>query len=539
MAKSESKRITEIIVILIGIILYFIGIGYNINIYDEGIALVGADRISHGEIPYRDFWTMYTPLSYYINFVWMSLTGFTIISVRILSSVFAVGIALIIYLNLKRYLSKVYAYSAYFFSIILLCLAPFNSKPIGMALFMSAISIHLLIKAFSSENNKAKKINVAFVLSGLLGGMTLLTRQDIGIYLLASVTISAFLLWVIYIKSDRRIEELHTFSWRGILLYLTGFSVIVVPFIIVFLIKVPFAELYNQLYFVPFHIYPDYRSIHSFSVSSAVEEMKPVEIFRAIWFIIFRLTIAIPISTVIFMFDRKRLTELRLKTFYLLFFSVMSVFLFAQSSVRSDAEHTLPMVLFAVISFFLIAYDEKQKRIQTVVLALIGLFILSYPVVTRIKTLSEYVSSTKSTYIETSRAKGIRSPSEWAQNLDKAVTFIKSNTKPEDRIFVCTERNDKLVYNDVMFYFLAERLPAVKYHELHPGVTTEEKQQREMIESISKYNAKFVVRFTGNAGLEEPNKSSESSNVRLLDNYIDDNYFRVITYGDYWIFVRK
>ena len=32
-----------------------------LNIYDEGIIVYGATRVMHGEIPYRDFWTQYSP----------------------------------------------------------------------------------------------------------------------------------------------------------------------------------------------------------------------------------------------------------------------------------------------------------------------------------------------------------------------------------------------------------------------------------------------------------------------------------------------
>jgi len=38
----------------------------TVGTYDEGLVLVGADRVLRGEMPYRDFWTLYGPGSYYL-----------------------------------------------------------------------------------------------------------------------------------------------------------------------------------------------------------------------------------------------------------------------------------------------------------------------------------------------------------------------------------------------------------------------------------------------------------------------------------------
>lgn len=41
-----------------------IGVTRGINVYDEGLAVVGATRVLAGEIPYRDLWTLYGPGQY-------------------------------------------------------------------------------------------------------------------------------------------------------------------------------------------------------------------------------------------------------------------------------------------------------------------------------------------------------------------------------------------------------------------------------------------------------------------------------------------
>src|SRR5690349_3599159 len=38
----------------------------RVNLFDEGIILVGASRVADGEIVHRDFYTLYGPLNYYL-----------------------------------------------------------------------------------------------------------------------------------------------------------------------------------------------------------------------------------------------------------------------------------------------------------------------------------------------------------------------------------------------------------------------------------------------------------------------------------------
>lgn len=537
MFENKTKRIIEITVLIAGAIVYLVSIGYNINIYDEGIALVGAERVAHGEIPYRDFWTMYTPLSYYINALWMSLTGWTVMSSRILASMFTIGTCLIIYFSLKKYTSSSVALAGYLFSMVMLFLSTIYSRPGGMALFLGALTIYILIKSFETEN-KNKRI-ILTVISGVITGLTLLTKQDTGLYLILSILLSALLLWIAKIKYGSEFPKLVAYSPAFLLYMLGGFIIITVPFAVYFLQNVPFVELYNQLYYTPVHIYPAYREIPGPSITKAFQSESWSIILRTTWFILYRMMIVVSITYLIDLFKKSKINQFRIDSVYMLFFSAFSLFLFLVSFVRPDEEHLLPYFLMAIPIIFVSFYDDRKNRIVKLFAIVVLILVVSVPLAVRGKAILELYSKDKLVSVESSNAKLIKVPLYWGENLNKAVKFVQENTRKEDKIFVCTERNDKLVYNDVMFYFLAERLPAVRYHELHPGVSTEAPQQKEMTESIEKNKVKFIVRFSGNSDKEEPNKSSESSNVLILDSYINDNYFRVASYGDYSVFMRK
>ncbi|MER3330015.1 MAG: hypothetical protein RIF34_10590, partial [Candidatus Kapaibacterium sp.] len=55
------------IIYTIGFIYLLISFNYGINIYDEGLVLVGGMRVLSGDIPYLDFWTIYSPGVYYFS----------------------------------------------------------------------------------------------------------------------------------------------------------------------------------------------------------------------------------------------------------------------------------------------------------------------------------------------------------------------------------------------------------------------------------------------------------------------------------------
>jgi hypothetical protein len=94
------------------------------------------------------------------------------------------------------------------------------------------------------------------------------------------------------------------------------------------------------------------------------------------------------------------------------------------------------------------------------------------------------------------------------------------------------------VTTDVMFYFLAERHSATKYHELVPGVTTRADVQATMVENLRHARVRYVI-LRRDIGSEPSNESSRSSGVHLLDRYIEDHFQPVRDFGNYVVMGRR
>ena len=61
-----KPRVPWIALVFVSIAAQLAWMDATVGTYDEGLVLVGADRVLRGDMPYRDFWTLYGPGSYYL-----------------------------------------------------------------------------------------------------------------------------------------------------------------------------------------------------------------------------------------------------------------------------------------------------------------------------------------------------------------------------------------------------------------------------------------------------------------------------------------
>jgi len=111
-------------------------------------------------------------------------------------------------------------------------------------------------------------------------------------------------------------------------------------------------------------------------------------------------------------------------------------------------------------------------------------------------------------------------------------------TGPEEAVFVGNARHDRVLWNDIMFYFLARRPIPTRYHHFDPGLTTTVRVQREIIEELRRNDVRYVVLFSGAELGPEPNRSAEAGSS-LLDEYIRAHYRHVYHSGNYEVLRRN
>jgi hypothetical protein len=115
---------------------------------------------------------------------------------------------------------------------------------------------------------------------------------------------------------------------------------------------------------------------------------------------------------------------------------------------------------------------------------------------------------------------------------------VDALTSPSDRIFVAATAHDRVLAGDASFYFLADRLPGTRFHELHPGLTTTPEVQEAIVADLEHNRVPVVIRVSEGFWVE-PNASRTSSGVHLLDRYLDARFELESRMDRYSIYRRR
>lgn len=93
--------------------------------------------------------------------------------------------------------------------------------------------------------------------------------------------------------------------------------------------------------------------------------------------------------------------------------------------------------------------------------------------------------------------------------------------------------HDQVVLNDVLFYFLAERHSATRYHELAPGVATTKGVQATIIGEIEEARVDYVV-----LRVDRGYVAGRGAGAEDLDHFIRRAFRPLRSFGDYTVWRR-
>lgn len=495
--------------------------------YDEGIATYGTLRILNGDIPYKDFWSLYPPGVFYILAAIFKIFGINL-RVAYLFTVTVLSLtACNIYLLVKNLCSRILGILAFLLSLAWLKSYMVFNRPGQLAILFFILCSFSLINFINSERNKW------LIITGILAGIVGLFRQDFGLYIFSSIFL-IILLWQLNSSKEGGIK-VSSILKKELCLFV-GSLVTLLPLILYFLANSAFREFVNDIIIFPITVYPEVRRL-------LYPELKANTLVFYLPLFIFLLT---GIRLLFYNWRAKGGDPVRWAA---LFFLFSGLGLFRYTSVRTDIPHLLPLMIPVMILFILILGDLFKNFINKAapsskIFILTSLFLLCFvllfysikPYIVRFNTLSKLPLKEKS--LDISRADGFYDDSERTRSLVLAIKYIQNKTERDEEIFIGNSKHDRVVWSDVLFYFLSERHSATKYYELHPGLTTTQEIQKEIINDLNKAGVRYIVLWAGSEDVNEPNQSSKSSGVFLLDNFIQKNYRIEKTFGSYIIMRR-
>lgn len=512
-----------LLLIFLSLIFLLLGVSQyrEILVYDEGLAAVGAERVLRGEVPYRDFWTLYGPAQFYLIGAIFKIFGSSIMVLRLYDVLVRFLLTIIIYWIAKRLTSAKIALVPWIFSVVMLGSSIFFGYPMYPAQLFSLLSLLFTINFF-----KERKISW-LVLSGLSVGISSLFRFDVGIFsfFAESLLVAAYTFSIE--KNNKMIFRLRKTAKVEIML-LFAFLLPVVPVLVILLNIMQPELIWNTLIIFPLEVYYKVRSL----------PLPPLFIpsYFSITFYLPLLIYAIVIVQVI----RERLSfQNESVKWGILLFIMVGLLSFRYVIARADHNHLIPGSIPALLLLGVLLNESKVvvklEKILLVVLTVnyfVGVILIYGPTADwkyvpklEVPACQSHLAKAGCVYVD--------------KDQEKSVEYIQSNTEKSERIYVGTLRHDRIFANDAIFYFLADRNSITKYHELVPGIATTMKVQKEIVDDLNEYNAKFVVLYSGFDDVREPNGSNLSSGVFYLDDYIRENYREVQKFGKYLILERS
>jgi hypothetical protein len=511
--------------------------------YDEFLSLYGADRILHGETPYREFWTMYGPAQFYVIAFFFKIFGVSTLTGRIYDALIRAGIACTCFSLARLLTSTRWAFVA--FAAVILWLSgiyyPAYNFPVYPAMLASLVSCLFFARFLQSFGEKP------LFQAGLFVSIATIFRHDSGFYICLAELLMLIWIAALHRRSGQSLSDLLTTIGRRVILYLSGVVLIAAPVYALIVLKAGFQNVFYDLFYVPAVIYPKVRSL-PFLTSETLQQLhRPLSWDGriAVESLIVFFPIFVILSAFLFLITSRQArvfpTNWQRRTFSLLL--LLASLFFLKGLIRVGPVQLLQSIIVCLI-MMAVLFGHLQKLSRPVAASLYTtvffLTLCTLPVLShmlsfaRVNLHQTIHPGNADSYAhlchpaaELSRARCILvEPDEIA-----AVKDIERRSSPDQPIYVGDGRHDRIFWNDVRLYFLSGRSSITRWHDLHPGVQTTLPIQNQIVDAMRRDAPPVIAINSTWDDTIEPNQSQYSSGVTVLDDYIRANYVPRDIYG--------
>jgi Dolichyl-phosphate-mannose-protein mannosyltransferase len=529
---SRRRLLIEIgLIFICSYLVLLLGMSRRPIVYDEGLVLTGAMRVAAGQIPHRDFYANYGPAEFYILAGLFRTFGESLLAERLFDYLLKALIVASVFAVASEYCRKAIAVFTAILAGAWLFGSGSGSTIIPVSLF-NVIASALIVPVF------ARNVSIGRMLTaGAVAGVALLFRYDTGVALFGIHAILVFA--AIYLRNRHR--ALHNFAlafWP----YMLGFALVVLPPAFYYLSVAPIQPLLHDVVIYPSRYYHRARNlpfpgIHLISLENLEIYLPIVVVFIALCVALSRRFLRgqgdLPASQMI---SRERAWRGLLLTF-----SVLSLVMYFKGLVRVGIAQ---MYLSFLPSFLLLAVLLQQRSIlprlvRIFVFCLAGLSVTAatWSVLHAIKLLhTQHLSVPEYAF---SSHQGSDTDEAWChshgpltkgfcflpeESRIQTIEFIEDHTQPGQTLYVGLPKHDRVFVNDNIMYFATQRLPATRWSHFDPLLQNRYDIQAQMVHELADNKPPYVVIDSEWDALREPNDSSVSSGVTLLDDYIRSHY---------------
>ncbi|HWH82822.1 MAG TPA: hypothetical protein VNU71_11365 [Burkholderiaceae bacterium] len=504
------------------------------NLFDEGFVVSGAMMILRGWTVARDFYVLYGPAQYYVLASLYHLFGedlfvgraFALLTMAALGTAIA---AATLVTTRDRLGWMVFSLSAYL-AVASVC-APSPSYPALPSALLLMVSVDGFRRWYVDGSNRS------LVAASLAVAVAGLFRWDFGLFG-ACAHIAAMLL----VSRDRRSSGAARSLALFVLPWLTLFGGGMALFVMVggaarWFAEVPGFSLreFDDWRGISF-IAPTLRSLIE-GWSSADPRLVATSALRlgfaALPFIVVPATLVKVVRALVL---GQRLAPTDVSALML---ALIALTLLNQMRVRPGVAQGFPAFVLStpLIGYCLRNFGERRIRATQRVVVLGTAIALLLPV-SLYKAYSSLRNATP--WQGEGRASHLHIPAQRSVELAEypgLVAFVRDATSPEEAIYSGPADTSRLFWNDAALYFLAGRPAATRWIQMDPGLSNTADSQREIVAALERHRVRVVVLWA--QWSNEPNRSSRSNDVHILDSFLQGNFVTARRFGDHEVLIRR
>jgi hypothetical protein len=550
--RLRETFITSFCLFLLSYVLLFLGMSLRPNIYDEGIVLTAAMRVAAGQVPHRDFYTPYGPAQYYLLAGLFKLFGESILVERLFDLFIRALIVTSVYTIASSYCRRSVAACTSIAAI--LWLFGLNYETSGAATIpvslLNLVGTTLVLPAFSRTVSRRRMLT-----AGAVAGIAAMFRYDTGVALLVIQACIAMIAVCLRVKSEPgKLRAFASAFWPCLL----GFVAVTLPPAAYYLSVAPLHPFVHDIILYPLKYYHRSRNlpypvIHLANLDSLADYL-PIAIAGISLYVTIARCLRVRRNEV--GNSEIMAKELEWRGF-LIAFGLLTSVMYLKGIVRISP---VQMYLCTVPSLLLLAvlYQHQLHFPRFLRMSIVGLVWLSglaagwsslYRIVVQCSQHSFALESLLSSAMQTTPV----AKTAWCKVTNgltrelcfvpdegriRAIEFIDNHTRPDQLLYVGLTKHDMIAANDNLFYFAAQRLPATRWSHFDPDLQNREDVQSQMVHELETGAPPYVVLDSEFELAHEPNDSSVSSGVALLDEYLARRYRHVETFGTMSIWQR-
>jgi hypothetical protein len=539
------------IVFLLSYLLLFLGMPRRPGMYDEGIVLTGAMRVVAGQVPYRDFYFIYGPAEIYILAGLFKLFGPSLLAERLFDLLIKGLVVTTVYAVASSYCRR----SIALFASVVTALWLFGLNEYGLA--VTPVSLLNLIGSFLILPAFRERVSIRRMLAaGAVSGMAFLFRYDTGVALIGIHACVLAIAVCLQTKGlSNRLRAFATLFWP----YLAGVALLTVVPALYYLSVAPLAPLLQDIIFFPSKYYFRGRNLPFPGISWRELENLGIYLPPAI----------VALSLYALFYRRSRTAGTAAASVeglstepgwqgFLVTFGLLLVVMYLKGVVRVAP---IQMYLAIVPSLLIIAVlFQHQSAFPRLIRLSIGcLMWLSLIAATwsalhlvRLESLAHYSVAQRIWPFARHTPPG--TAAEWCKTTNPltagfcflpeddrihAIEYISSHTLPGQSLYSGLRKHDRIVANDNLIYFATHRLPATRWSHFDPDLQNRYEIQMQMVRELEQSAPPYIALDSEFDAVREPNDSSTSSGVTLLDDFIQKEYQPSETFGMVSVWRRR